>query len=270
MRRLVALATSVVFAASMAGGAVAAPLSTVAHAPRISLPTPKTGNGHGNGHSHGGHGGGGGYGWASSNWSGYAVTGSGFTSVTGSWTVPSVAPSRGNTYSASWVGIDGFNNSSLIQTGTGQDYVSGRATYYAWWEILPAAETQITTFAVQPGDQMSATISKGAGSTWTIAISDARNGGSFSTTQSYSGPGTSAEWIEEAPTVGGRIATLANYGATTFDPGTVNGGNPGLTISDGGVMIQNRVQVSTPSRPDNDTDGFNMAYGSTAPSPPGS
>jgi hypothetical protein len=35
-------------------------------------------------------------------------------------------------------------------------------------------------------------------------------------------------------------------------------------------MVQKRVQVSTPSSPDGDTDGFNMAYGSTAPAAPGS
>jgi Peptidase A4 family len=93
----------------------------------------------------------------------------------------------------------------------------------------------------------------------------------FSTVQTYTGPQTSAEWIEEAPSVGGRIAPLANYGQTTFDPGTlVNGINPGLTASDGGVMIQKGIQVSTDSNPDSDTDGFNMAYGATAPSPPAS
>ena len=70
--------------------------------------------------------------------------------------------------------------------------------------------------------------------------------------------------------VGGRVATLAHYSSPdTFDPGTANGGNPGLTTADSGVMVQKRAQVSTPSNPDGDTDGFNMAYGSTAPAPPG-
>jgi hypothetical protein len=61
---------------------------------------------------------------------------------------------------------------------------------------------------------------------------------------------------------------LANYGHTTFDPGTVNGGNPRLTPADSGVMVQKRAQVSTPSNPDGDTDGFNAAYGAAAPAPP--
>jgi Peptidase A4 family len=180
--------------------------------------------------------------------------------------VPSVAASRKATYSSNWVGIDGYNNNDLIQTGTESDYYNGSAHYAAWWEILPAAETVIPSITVRPGDIVTASITKSSGSSWTIKISDGNQ--SFTTTRAYSGPQTSAEWIEEAPEVGGRVAPLANYGHTTFDPGTVNGGNPKLAASEGGVMVQKRAQVSTPSTPDSDTDRFNIAYGATAPLPP--
>jgi hypothetical protein len=209
-------------------------------------------------------------GWTSSNWSGYALSTGSYTSITGQWTVPAVAASRKSTYSSAWIGIDGYNNSNLIQTGTESDYYNGSAHYDAWWEILPAAETVIPSLPVSPGDTMTAKITKGSGTTWTITISDTTTGQSFTTQQSYSGPGTSAEWIEEAPTVGGRVAPLANYGLDTFDPGTVNGGNPGLTAADSGAMVQSRTQVSTPSNPDADTDGFNVQYGSSVPAPPSS
>jgi hypothetical protein len=56
----------------------------------------------------------------------------------------------------------------------------------------------------------------------------------------------------------------------TFDPGTVNGGNPGLTAADGGYLVQSRKVVEVPSNPDSDTDGFNSAYGNTQPAPPAS
>jgi hypothetical protein len=209
-------------------------------------------------------------GWAATNWSGYAVARSGVTysSVTGQWVVPAVSATKRATYSSNWIGIDGFNNSNLIQTGSEQDYYNGSGHYNAWWEILPAAETRIASITVHPGDTMTASIKQGSGGSWTISISDTNTGQSFTTNQTYTGPQTSAEWIEEAPTVGGRVARLANYGHATFDPGTDNGGNPGLGPSDGGVMIQNGVQVSTPSNPDTDTDGFTMAYGSSTPSPP--
>ena len=210
-------------------------------------------------------------GWSSSNWSGYAVTGAGYTAVTGSWTVQTVSRTKKASYSSQWVGIDGFNNSSLIQTGTESDYFQGAAHYDAWWEILPAAETVIPSLPVRPGDVMSASVSRNADSTWTVTISDNTTHGSFTTIQSYSGPGTSAEWIEEAPTVGGHIAPLAHYQSPqTFDPGTVDGANPGLTAAAGGEMIQQRQVVSIASNPDSDTDGFNVAYGSVQPAPPSS
>ena len=212
------------------------------------------------------------FGWASSNWSGYAITGSkgAFHAVTGSWKVPAVSATKKASYSSNWIGIDGFNNSNLIQTGTESDYHNGAAHYDAWWEILPASETVIAGITVHPGDAMSASITKGSGSSWTISISDSTTGKSFTATKSYSGAQTSAEWIEEAPTVGGHLATLAHYGSAVFDPGTVNGGNPHLTFSNSGDMIQGGKQVSTPSTPDTDTDGFKVAYGSTQPSPPSS
>ncbi len=207
---------------------------------------------------------------SASNWSGYAIAGSTYNQFSGQWTVPAVKSSTRNTYSSSWIGIDGFNDSDLIQTGTEQDYVNGHAQYDAWWEILPAAETVITNMVVKPGDHMSANIQNEGGGQWKITLTDVTENESFSTTQAYSGPGSSAEWIQEAPEVGGRIATLANYGETTFDYGEANNSNPGLTASDGGYMVQNNSTVSIPSNPDSDTDGFNVAYESTAPNPPAS
>ena len=231
--------------------------SQILHAPRIAAKAPKASSTQNAG-------------WSSSNWSGYAITGGTYGSITGTWTVPSVQASKKATYSSSWIGIDGFNNSNLIQTGTEQDYYSGSVHYGAWWEILPAAETVITGMTIHPGDSMSASIQNLGSGQWSISLKDVTTGQSFSTQQAYSGPGSSAEWIQEAPTVGGRVATLAKYSETPFDPGTVNGVSPNLVASDGGVMVQNGTQVSTPSNPDSDTDGFNMLYGSAVPTPPAS
>jgi hypothetical protein len=234
---------------------VGASAAEIGNAPRISVPSPQTAAATG-------------FGWSASNWSGYAVTGGPYNSITGTWTVPSVQSTSKSTYSSSWIGIDGFNNSNLIQTGTEQDYYSGSAHYGAWWEILPASETVITNMTIHPGDTMYADIENLGGGQWSITLKDQTTGQSFTTQQAYSGPQTSAEWIQEAPTVGGRVATLAHYSLTPFDPGTVNSANPNFVISDGGTMVQNSVQVSTPSAPDSDTDGFDAAYGSTQPSPP--
>ena len=230
--------------------------------------------------------------WAASNWSGYAETGT-FAGVTSTWTVPTVAASSSATYSSAWIGVDGFNNSNLIQTGTEEDYYNGAAHYNAWWEILPAAETALPgSYAVAGGDRMSAKIYEtsrprrsrrggrfgrgGRGGTtehvWDIMISDTTRGWTYSTSQAYAGTGTSAEWIMEAPEVNGRIATLAHYSDQRADRASATSTTPACsrasraarrptpvpgstTQNDSGVMIQNNVQVSTPGNPDTALDG---------------
>jgi hypothetical protein len=214
--------------------------------------------------------------WTSKNWSGYALSGTGITSVSGSWHVPQVqAPttrrqSRTSKYSSSWVGIDGFNNRSLVQAGTEQDWLHGSAFYQAWWEILPAPEKPIPGLTVRPGDAISVSITQGASHQWTITVTDTTTLQSSTTVQPYSGPGASAEWIQEAPTVNRRVASLAPDSNVVFDLGTVNGGNAALTASESGAMTKGPRQISTPSAPDPDGDGFAVAYGSVAPPPPSS
>src|SRR5713226_10107549 len=81
--------------------------------------------------------------FTSTNWSGYAVTGSkgSVTDAKGSWTVPAIVGScpSTNQYSSFWVGIDGFNSGSVEQTGTDSDCQNGQPVYYAWFEFYPHA-----------------------------------------------------------------------------------------------------------------------------------
>jgi hypothetical protein len=215
--------------------------------------------------------------WTSRNWSGYAITGGKkaklkYTSVGGTWTVPTVTGSDNDSaqYSATWVGIDGFlpHDQHLIQAGTEEDWIDGSPFYQAWWEILPAPETPITTITVHPGDTMDVSITRD-GSDWTIAVTDTSTGRSFTTDQTYQGPLSSAEWIQEAPTLGRRIATLADDSTFAFALGTANGANPDLVSTEAGTMVNKAgVAISTPSVPDTDTDGFAVAYGAVAPPAP--
>lgn len=196
-------------------------------------------------------------GWKSSNWSGYALSGAkgAYSRISANWTVPLIKPSAGPTYSSAWIGIDGFKNSSLIQTGTAHDYAGGKASYYAWWEILPAEETVIP-HPVFPGDRMRAVIAKRGRGKWSIMLRNLTRGWVFRTIQSYDGPQTSAEWIVEAPQVGGSIARMARLTPVVFGCCRVNGRNPRLTLAQRGVMVQNDVTVSVPSPPNRAGDAF--------------
>ena len=214
----------------------------------------------------------GGAGWTSSHWSGYAHTTARATFISGRWGVPSVTRTSGDTYSSTWVGIDGFtqNDNNLIQVGTEQDWVSGHSRYFAWWEILPAFQTRIP-MTVQPGDIMNAVVfidPFALGTTWDIELDDLTQNTHFYTQQNYTGPGASVEWIMEAPTLRNGATTLAHYSTTYFDFCEYNNQNPpAFAAGDRGVLVSNRKPVSTPSLPDSDSDGFAISYGAKPPVP---
>ena len=206
-------------------------------------------------------------GWYSSNWAGYAVARGPYRSVSGQWTVPAVSPTGRSAFSAQWVGIDGFRNTSLIQAGTQADFYGGAARYSAWWEILPAPAVAVRGLAIRAGDVVTVTIARVAAGRWRISIHDARSGG-FTTTRAYAGPGTSAEWIEEAPVINSRLAALATHPPIVFDNLTANGRSPALSTGDAGAMIRRGVLVDTPSTPDVDGNGFVVAEQAIQPAPP--
>ncbi len=157
----------------------------------------------------------------STNWSGDVDFGPQFTGASGQWVVPTVQASQSAQYSATWIGIDGASNTSLvngslIQTGTAQETSDGSTRYYAWYEILPKTATYL--WPVAPGDHMVASVQQDApgSTTWTISITDVTHPQTSTQQVPYYGPGRSAEWIEEAPTVNGEQSTLANFGTAQF------------------------------------------------------
>ncbi|MHA6529581.1 G1 family glutamic endopeptidase [Paenibacillus sp. BAC0078] len=200
-----------------------------------------------------------GFGWVSSNWSGYAISGKkgAFRQISGDWIVPFIKATSKTAYSSAWIGIDGFKNSNLIQTGTGHESINGVVHYYAWWEILPAAETVIP-LPVSPGDHMRASITKESSGKWLITLRNLSKQWTFRTFQRYTGPQSSAEWIMEAPQVGGKIGALSKMTATRFFRCSVNGKSPRLTPADSGIMVQNKITVAVPSSPSANGDAFNV------------
>jgi len=159
-----------------------------------------------------------------SHWSGYIVASdiqnrsSVVSSVSASWTVPEIKPSENNTFSGVWVGIGGYGEDTLIQTGTEQEYVNGRVVYYAWYELLPDYLVRIPNIHVQAGDTITASISliNENASTWSIEISGVTRGEHFKKVVVYNSSMLSAQWIVERPKVNGTISTLADFGNVTF------------------------------------------------------
>jgi hypothetical protein len=155
----------------------------------------------------------------STNWSGYAVTGTAFTKALGSWTVPTADCTKTpNTYAAFWVGIDGWTSDSVEQTGTDSDCDGSTPSYYAWYEFYPNPSYLVSSVTVAPGDEMSASVTY-SGSEFTIKITNETTGKSYSKSAKVSSAKrTSAEWIAEAPccTNAGGILPLTDFGTVDF------------------------------------------------------
>jgi hypothetical protein len=168
----------------------------------------------------------------STNWSGYAATTGTYTTVSASWTQPAGICSRGDQYSAFWVGLDGYNSSSVEQTGSAVDCIGRTARYYAWYEMYPAASVTYPN-TVRAGDHFTASVTYIGSNQYTLTISDSTQNWTQSTTKSLSGaPRSSAEVIAEAPccTASGGILPLTDFGTMSFTGSTANGsaiGNAG-------------------------------------------
>lgn len=178
---------------------------------------------------------------SSYNWSGYVVTGTSFSDIKGTWTVPKVDCSvRTDAFSSFWVGLGGYapGANALEQEGTDADCFHGQSFYTAWYEIIPAPPVTIP-LNVNPGDVISTDVSVN-GQTVLFTLNDQTSGHSYS--QQFQIPGavdtSSAEWITEAPSTcdGGDISSchplpLANYGQVTFSGATATAAGQQGTIS---------------------------------------
>jgi hypothetical protein len=222
----------------------------------------------------------------SNNWFGYnqgALEQGGklFNSITGDWTVPTATQHTAGQDEASsdWIGIGGgcidanctVGDSTLIQAGTEQDVSGGKASYSAWWELVPAPSITISGITVHPGDHMHASISEVVpnANLWNITLQDVTTGQSFSTTVPYASTHATAEWIEETPltigTSGAGLAALPNLTNVPFSNATTNGANANLKSSEEIQLVDSNGKViGTPSAPNSTADGFTACAWATS------
>jgi hypothetical protein len=163
----------------------------------------------------------------STNWSGYAIDGSGATQVTATWTEPTVTCAAGeNSWSSPWVGIDGDTDNTVEQTGTDSDCSGGHPSYYAWYEMYPKSMVALK-MTVKPGNTFTGSVTYNAG-TFTLTLTDNTTGVTDSERlSSNKAQRTSVEWIEEGPSNG----LLSDFGSVPFSAAsaTINGKTGGLS-----------------------------------------
>jgi Peptidase A4 family len=219
----------------------------------------------------------------STNWSGYAVTGSkgSVSDAKGSWVVPAISgpcPST-NQYSSHWVGIDGYNSGTVEQTGTDSDCQSGAPRYYAWYEFYPKPSFIVSGLAIHPGDVMTADV-KYSGGRYVVTIADTTTGQSFSTSAKVKAQASSAEWVTEAPSSSGGVLPLADFGtvswgvdytsASSTNYATVGGvtgtiGSFGASVHQITMVTSGGAVKATPSGLTSDGTSFTVTWASSGP-----
>jgi hypothetical protein len=225
----------------------------------------------------------------SNNWSGYnqglLEKGKTFSSVSGTWTVPTASPHKAKEaeYSSTWVGIGGgclnttcsVTDNSLIQAGTEQDVAAnGKRSYYAWYELIPAPSTQVA-LKVAPGNKITVSLKQSSPGLWSIVIRNVSTGKSWSTSTPYPSTMATAEWIEETPLLingaSTAISALPRLTAVHFTGATANGAPAGLAAAERMQLVDSGNHVlATPSNPNHAKTAFNdCSYAATCAVPAG-
>ena len=199
----------------------------------------------------------------STNWSGYAASGATFTSVSASWVQPTGTCTSKSTYSAFWIGLDGYKSKTVEQTGSEVDCRSGSPVYYAWYEMYPRASITYSN-PVLPGDHFTALVTA-SGTAFTLKLTDATEGWTRTEHKALkSAKKSSAEVIAEAPccTSGGAILPLTDFGTVSFTNAEVDG-------SPIGTFEPHQISMGTKAKPKDSTsslsggNAFSVAWLST-------
>ncbi len=209
------------------------------------------------------------------NWSGYLASNGPYSGIGASWTIPTISGTTGTNLSAddTWVGIGGVISQDLIQAGTqAMNEGNGSISYTAWYELLPSDMVQVP-LAVSSGNSITVSLSENSSNLWTINFHNNTTNQSYSTTVSYVSSNSSAEWIEEMPTLesNNSLIPLDNFGTIQFTGGYVTQNNSTLNISQSGAesltMVNSSNQaLAIPSSLDSSGSDFSVSRTNVATS----
>ena len=192
--------------------------------------------------------------FTSNAWAGPVTETGKWTTCIGTWTIPTVSKpaeaqgTEGGWNSSSWVGIDGFNTSTVssndvLQAGIEQKVdAHGNASYFAWYEWFAPAksnspayiyEVGIPNMPVKPGQQVSCTVQYVGTTSGTLTFANNTTGAHFSITLApppgADFKGNTCEWIMEAPDGGEPKSSLPKFTPVVFTAAIACGPNGAVT-----------------------------------------
>ncbi|KAJ5185612.1 Concanavalin A-like lectin/glucanases superfamily [Penicillium cf. griseofulvum] len=195
----------------------------------------------------------------STNWAGAVLIGTGYTSVTGQFTVPTpklpAGVSSSEQYCASaWVGIDGDTcSTAILQTGIDFCIQGSQVSYDAWYEWYPDYAYDFSGLSISAGDVIEVTVTATSKTAGTAVIKNVTTGKSVTHTFTGGVDGDlceyNAEWIVEDYESGGELVPFVNFGTVTFTNAKATTG--GKTVGPSGSTLmdikQNNVVLTKSS-----------------------
>ncbi|CAI7611013.1 unnamed protein product [Penicillium glandicola] len=195
----------------------------------------------------------------SSNWAGAVLIGTGYTSVTGTFTVPTPklptgASSKEQYCASAWVGIDGDTcDTAILQTGVDFCIEGSTVSYDAWYEWYPDYAYDFSGITISAGDVITTTVTASSTTAGTAVIENVTTGKSVTHTFTGGVDGDlceyNAEWIVEDFESDDELVPFANFGTVTFSDATAKSGSTSVGPS-GATLIdieQSKVILTSSS-----------------------
>jgi Peptidase A4 family len=178
-------------------------------------------------------------------WAGYVACGSSYASVSATWTQPQVSCTSNGTVGF-WVGLDGYGETPIEQTGINVSCATGTPKYTGFWESSATSPAINYNEPVYPGDTIVANVLYQGSDTYSLQLTDSTRDWVEITPLDSVAPNLSAEVIAEATTVNGQVTALPNFTAIQFRQVTIDD----VSLSSAGAQPTSLVN----------SDGQDLAY----------
>ena len=149
--------------------------------------------------------------------------------MSASWVQPAGKCGSSESAAGFWVGLDGYSDGSVEQTGTAVVCSGGSVQYFGWYEMYPKNSVTFSN-TVEPGDHFTGSVTA-SGRSFVITLTDVTQKWTHKETETSDASRSSAEVIAEAPccTGGGGIVPLTRFGTAAFTTAKVDGSAIGAT-----------------------------------------
>ena len=137
--------------------------------------------------------------------------------------------------------------------------------------MLPQSSREVP-LTVSAGDSVTVTIAQQTGTDWLISMKNNTTGGTYNVTVQYTSSSSSAEWVQEAPSIGRGLVSLDQFGAVKFTGASAVRDGKAMSLSALGAkaitMINGQGQaLAQPSTIGTDGSSFTVARTDATSSP---